>query len=302
VRLTAFGNDDEMMQISKFIIIHPYPIAYFQLFPNFQFTGKALQIDNLTTNRTSSGMPYDVWYLWDWGDNSEVDTDRLPSHVYNTPGNYSITLTVGTYTDPQCVTSILKPVEITPVGVLPGGEAKFTLLSNDVDLGQTRAYGLNGSIIISTPDNTSVQFSGTAELIAMPKAGNVFIKWDDGNTDNPRTVMITKEDVTYTAIFEICVECEDCLPGTQMSSFEMQALSPLTVFPNPAGNIINVQFENHVHNGALILYDLNGRTVFSQSVSGFAAQIDLSHLATGSYVLRLVENGAASAGVKVIKN
>lgn len=40
----------------------------------------------------------------------------------------------------------------------------------------------------------------TATLTATAKANFKFVKWDDGNTDNPRTVTITG-DATYTAVF-----------------------------------------------------------------------------------------------------
>lgn len=40
----------------------------------------------------------------------------------------------------------------------------------------------------------------TTTLSATPKEGNYFVKWSDGNTDNPRTIMLT-QDTTITAIF-----------------------------------------------------------------------------------------------------
>ncbi len=41
----------------------------------------------------------------------------------------------------------------------------------------------------------------TATLTAMPNAGYHFVRWQDGNTQNPRTVTVTG-DATYTAYFE----------------------------------------------------------------------------------------------------
>ena len=41
----------------------------------------------------------------------------------------------------------------------------------------------------------------TATLTAMPKAGYRFVRWQDGNTMNPRTVTVSG-DATYTAYFE----------------------------------------------------------------------------------------------------
>jgi hypothetical protein len=46
---------------------------------------------------------------------------------------------------------------------------------------------------------------------------------------------------------------------------------------------------------------MSGKLVLSQAVNGNSAQINMSALAAGNYTLRLVENGAASAGVQVVK-
>ncbi len=44
--------------------------------------------------------------------------------------------------------------------------------------------------------------NATATLTATAKEGCKFVKWEDGNTDNPRTVTVTKNE-TYTAVFEV---------------------------------------------------------------------------------------------------
>ena len=41
----------------------------------------------------------------------------------------------------------------------------------------------------------------TISIGAIAKSGYKFVKWDDGNTENPRTIMV-ESDATYTAIFE----------------------------------------------------------------------------------------------------
>ena len=41
----------------------------------------------------------------------------------------------------------------------------------------------------------------TVVLTAIPNEGYVFVKWQDGNTDNPRTITVTADE-TYTAEFE----------------------------------------------------------------------------------------------------
>jgi len=168
----------------------------------------------------------------------------------------------------------------------------LTVLSSDVNLGNAISISGCSTLTTTTPDNTTATFSGTATLYALPKGGKLFVGWDDGNLDNPRMVNVT-EDVTFTAIFADCT-------GAGISS--VQAASPLKVFPNPANSMLNVQLENYVTNGTLTLFDTGGKIVLLQAVNGNSAQINLSQLTAGNYILRLIENGTKSVGIQVIKN
>lgn len=48
----------------------------------------------------------------------------------------------------------------------------------------------------------SYAIGATVTLTAMPNAGYHFVRWNDGNTQNPRTITVTG-DATYTAYFEV---------------------------------------------------------------------------------------------------
>lgn len=57
-----------------------------------------------------------------------------------------------------------------------------------------------GASDCSTLKTQSVPDGATVVLEAKPSAGNLFTRWNDGNTDNPRTITV-QSDVTYKAIF-----------------------------------------------------------------------------------------------------
>ena len=59
----------------------------------------------------------------------------------------------------------------------------------------------------------------SATLTAMPNAGYHFVRWQDGNTQNPRTITVTS-DATYTAYFEADASEDDC---PAVSSFPWNA-------------------------------------------------------------------------------
>ena len=103
VTLTVSGDNQFPSSFSRIVEVYPQPQASFQVAPNFLYVGMPLRAFNYTAHALSNGQPYDVWYRWDWGDNTPNDTVENPSHMYLKKGNYSVTLTSGTYTNPQCI-------------------------------------------------------------------------------------------------------------------------------------------------------------------------------------------------------
>ena len=104
VTLTVTGdNPFPATSIPKKVVVHPKPQAAFDVGQKFLWVGLALRPENYSSHTYSNGLPYNVWYQWDWGDGTPNDTIESPSHMYMKSGEYTVTLTVGTDTDPQCV-------------------------------------------------------------------------------------------------------------------------------------------------------------------------------------------------------
>ena len=106
-------------------------------------------------------------------------------------------------------------------------------------------------------------------LTATPSPGYNFVSWNDGNTDNPRTITVT-EDATYIASFE---------EGVGIESRDM--LSELAFYPNPTSGIITFNRSDIMKVEVL---DAMGRTV---EVYENAYTIDISKLAKGYYAMRI---------------
>ena len=106
-------------------------------------------------------------------------------------------------------------------------------------------------------------------ITAIPNEGYHFVTWNDGNTDNPRTITVT-EDATYIASFE---------EGVGIESRDM--LSELAFYPNPTSGIITFNRSDIMKVEVL---DAMGRTV---EVYENAYTIDISRLAKGYYAMRV---------------
>lgn len=96
----------------------------------------------------------------------------------------------------------------------------LTLVSSD----NSRGYVYGGG---QFKPNSSCEISATAQY------GYHFTKWNDGNTDNPRTVQVT-EDITYTAEFApnqytISTEVNDAERGSVSGGTTADYLSEVTL-------------------------------------------------------------------------
>lgn len=64
----------------------------------------------------------------------------------------------------------------------------------------TIATQVNNAEWGSTSGDASLLYLDNVEISATPDYGYHFVQWSDGNTDNPRTITVTKDE-TYTAVF-----------------------------------------------------------------------------------------------------
>ena len=106
-------------------------------------------------------------------------------------------------------------------------------------------------------------------IAAIPTEGYRFVSWNDGNTENPRTITVT-EDATYIATFEEAVGIES-----------RDILNELTFYPNPTSGIITFN-RNDIMKVEVL--DAMGRTL---EVYENAYTIDISKLAKGYYAMRI---------------
>ena len=110
-----------------------------------------------------------------------------------------------------------------------------------------------------------------------------FLRWNDGNTDNPRTVALTS-DTSFTAIFAL-------IDNSSLS--EDAEFAELSVYPNPTRG--KVSFNQAIEKVEVI--DLSGKTV--QTYEN-ANEINMETLPAGVYHLRMTI-GDKTTTRKIIK-
>ena len=115
-------------------------------------------------------------------------------------------------------------------------------------------------------------------MTATANEGYEFTGWNDGNTENPRTVTITS-DTAFVAIFT----------ASGSSSLQEVNAREFALYPNPAKSFVNLEFEALKENTLLQILDINGRRVrtFDLKAGVETLRIDVSDLPKGVYTVML---------------
>ncbi|MBO4614707.1 MAG: leucine-rich repeat domain-containing protein [Bacteroidales bacterium] len=151
-------------------------------------------------------------------------------------------------------------------------------------------------------------------LTAEPSARYCFIEWNDGNTDNPRTVTATS-DITYVADFSrtayLAIDttatsyltidnhtfyASGMFSYVRPSEFGCDTIVNLNlrlldepkscdISPNPANNIISISSENFI--SSVEIYSTTGRLVMQKEINAYSAEMDIEWLVSGVYFVRL---------------
>ena len=132
-------------------------------------------------------------------------------------------------------------------------------------------YNVEVSVNDETFGSVAVESDcSTGTLTATANEGYRFVIWNDGNTDNPRTVALTS-DTSFTAIFAL-------IDNSSLS--EDAEFAELSVYPNPTRG--KVSFNQAIEKVEVI--DLSGKTV--QTYEN-ANEINIEALPAGVYHLRM---------------
>lgn len=77
-------------------------------------------------------------------------------------------------------------------------------------------------------------------------------------------------------------------------------LGPVKVYPNPSTGRISIEREKSGELQVLLL-DMSGRVILQQQTAAVLTELELSHLATGIYILRLSDGKQASRTIRIEK-
>ena len=160
-----------------------------------------------------------------------------------------------------------------PRTVTVTSDTAFVAIFTETETAPTITVTVNDATMGSA---TYTMDGNTAVLTATANEGYSFVIWNDGNTENPRTVTITS-DTAFMAIF------------TASGSSSLQAVNAreFALYPNPAKSFVTLEFEALDENTLLQIFDINGRRVRTLDLKAGVEtlRIDLGDLPKGVYTI-----------------
>ena len=110
------------------------------------------------------------------------------------------------------------------------------------------------------------------------------------------------EGIQYYRLRQTDLDGKESLSGIVPVRFSSDANTTIVLFPQPAGNVLNVSIQNNENdNASITVYSTMGQKMIEMnSLSGTSFQIDLSNLSSGIYYLEFNLDGVITKS-KVIK-
>lgn len=223
---------------SLIIVVFNKPSVHFSLSPKDGCIPLTIDFSNYTSPSSNN------LYTWNFGDNSST-SETSPSHTYNTPGSYNVSL----------------------LAINNNGCSDSFMISNAVLASNKPVADFNTSPDPNTIANSQIEFSDMSK-------GATSWEWNFGDgigtSDQPDPVYIYKTDGTYSVRL-IATSSDDCA-DTAYKKIIIEGGNDIYI-PNaftPNGDGLNDNFKVlgiGIQSVAMIIYDRWGEKVFEQKGS-----------------------------------
>lgn len=228
----------------------------------------------IIANLTNNEIPFTIatpalTYLWSTG----ATTRTITTPVLNAATTYTVTVT-----NPNGGCSVIDApitIAITDLPVVSGAAI------------QTLGTASTLANIVVNP-TTVVWFANQADALA-------------GTAPLLNTQVVTNA-TTYYAV-STAGTCRSTpyavTVNTTVSSIDFDANTTLRVSPNPFTNLVNVSIDSKA---TIEIFDVVGKSIQNLAIQNGLTQIDLGNLASGVYMMKVVNEINQSKTVRIVKN
>ena len=277
--------------------------------PNVTISGNTILCQGENTTLIAHGAET---YLWTGG-------LTTPSITVNTFGYYTVTGVDSNGCSNSATVSVLfynlPPVIISGATDICSGESTTltasgaeTYLWNNGNTNATLQTGTNGTYTVIGTDTNGCHGTASATVTIHDAEFTEVSVEADGSYTWHDTTYTESGDYTWTGQTVYGCDSTVTLHLTVTTGIASHSDGILRIYPNPTNDIVNVRFTNgngKWENTEIRVYDVYGRLLRTVETCHGASlqtmQIDLSHYATGVYLIQLVNNGNVMAVRKVVK-
>ena len=235
----------------------------------------AFFLDDITITTSTPNPPSPTQYTLTVVSNNDAWGTVSGGGTYNQGATVTISATAnsgyhfvqwndGSTQNPRTVTVTANATYVATFeanGPNPPTQYTLTVLSNNDAYGTVSGGGTYNEGAVVT-------------ISAVANNGYHFVRWNDGSTQNPRTVTVTA-NATYVATFEANVGIDDA------------SLAQVNLYPNPATD--KVTLSGLAQQARIDLIDATGRTLATWTSVGEHTTLDISRLSRGNYFLRITD-------------
>jgi len=148
-----------------------------------------------------------------------------------------------------------------------------------------------GNIYAIEFDNNNNMWVGSASGGFSKFDGNVWTNFNYSNSplpsDNVRSIMIDSDNTKWIGTFWGLVAYNE----NQLSTSENINKESLIVYPNPSSDYIFLKIPNNMNIKSVEIFDSSGNNISSSLIKGKNNKVDIKHLPTGIYILKIDVNG-----------
>lgn len=211
---------------------------------------------------------YPLTYLWSTG----ATTQKITSGILNINTPFTVTVTV---TATGCSTTSSVSATVTPAPVVTGNTTQnFTTTA-------TLANIVVNPVDVVWYATSSNALSGTAPLLGTQTLFN-----------NTTYYAVSTVGTCKSTPYAVTV-------GTTLGATGFDTNTLLKVSPNPFSNVLNISIDSKA---TIEIFDIVGKSIQSLNVENGISQIDLSIVANGVYMMKVVNENNQSKTLRIIKN
>ncbi len=136
--------------------------------------------------------------------------------------------------------------------------------------------------------------------------------WDFGDGSPRESIRHPYHSYTASGTYNVCLtvsnenssntSCRTITMGTSSSDDVAVTTADITLFPNPVQDYLLVTLGDYIpQHGQIMIYDISGRPVHTQRIYYGQNNVDMTHLATGMYVWKVMDGKVEIRAGKVVK-